>query len=70
MTNPSEFKSTNYKTCSTFISKEKNRYVRKGYGLISAALIFLAFFIGVPYLAKQYWPAVLAWKAKNELSYV
>ena len=70
MTNYTDIKPPSHKTCSTFIAKEKNRYQRKGYGLITAAFIFLAFFIGVPHLAQEYWPSVLAWKAQQNLSYV
>lgn len=34
-----------------------------------AFAIAASFFWGVPYLAQQYWPAVIAWKESHELSY-
>lgn len=72
MTNPgiSTFKDqSKNKSCGKFITKEARRYERKGFGLVFAALQAIAFFCGVPYLARQYWPAVLEWKESYELSY-
>jgi hypothetical protein len=42
--------------CNQLVIKEKIRYQRKGYGLIVASLIALAFYNGVPYLGKMFWP--------------
>jgi len=35
--------------CSEFAEKEKQRYERKGFGLVVAICIAVGFFIGVPY---------------------
>lgn len=48
--------------CSSFVRKEKSRYVRKGYGLIVATIIALSFFLGVPELGRRAWPSLLAWQ--------
>jgi hypothetical protein len=45
--------------CNVFMSKEKNRYKRKGYGLIFACLIALGFFWGVPAFGRNYWASIL-----------
>lgn len=51
------------------MDKEKKRYEHKGYGLIVAALIVLSFFIGVPHYTKKYWPAIMDYKAKHDITY-
>ena len=55
--------------CASFARKEKNRYERKGYGLIVAIIIALTFFLGIPELGRRAWPSVLAWQEENQLSY-
>merc|ERR1719181_527160 len=58
------------KGCENFLNSEKVRYKRKGYGLIVASLIALAFFHGVPnVLGKHLWPEFLKFKEDYQLSY-
>ena len=52
-----------------FITREKLRYRRKGYGLITATIIALSFFYGVPKLAQKYWPAIIQFKSAHEMSF-
>ena len=54
-------------TCSTppphdiysVLISEENRYIRKGYGLISASIISLTFMYLAPIFAQEFWPVVL-----------
>ncbi len=54
---------------SSFYLKEKTRYESKGYGLIVAVLLALGFFVGIPTLAPKFWPFVLEFKQKHDISY-
>ena len=47
------------------LTNEKTRYKRKGYGLIFATLIALAFVLGIPALAQIYWPMFI--EMENDL---
>jgi sterol desaturase/sphingolipid hydroxylase (fatty acid hydroxylase superfamily) len=55
--------------CTQLVTKEKQRYQRKGYGLIVATLIVLSFFFGVPYLAKKHWPAIMNFADQKDITY-
>ena len=58
------------KTCTTWMKEEKTRYKRKGYGMFWATLFATSFFYVVPeVLGQQLWPAVLAFKEQNNISY-
>ena len=45
-----------FNNCSAFLSKERVRYERKGFGIIVAALLTASYFFGMPALARMYWP--------------
>lgn len=48
---------------------EANRYIKKGFGLLIAVTITILFFIGVPVIARKFWPLILEGKAALNLSY-
>ena len=48
---------------------EANRYLKKGSGLLIALFITILFFIGVPMIARKFWPLILGGKAALQLSY-
>jgi len=52
-----------------FITREKIRYRRKGYGLITATIMAFSFFYGVPKLAQKYWPTILQFKSAHEINF-
>lgn len=52
----------NINSIEEILNYEKNRYVKKGYGLISAILICFSWFFIVPQTAKFWWPKEI----KNE----
>jgi len=45
-----------FNNCSAFLSKERVRYQRKGFGIIVAALLTAGYLFGMPPLAQMYWP--------------
>jgi len=49
--------------------KERNRYQRKGYGLIFSSIFAVSFFTLVPYLGRIVWPELRVWLADNDVSY-
>ena len=55
--------------CTQIVKNEKQRYQRKGYGLIVATAIFFSFFIGVPFIFKAYWGDILEFKQRHAISY-
>ena len=50
----------------SIIHSEETRYIRKGYGLISASVIAVSFFYFSPILMQMYWPAVLELLEQNK----
>jgi sterol desaturase/sphingolipid hydroxylase (fatty acid hydroxylase superfamily) len=50
----------------SIIHSEETRYIRKGYGLISASVIAVSFFYFSPILMQIYWPAVLEILEQNK----
>ena len=51
------------------MGKERQRYQRKGFGLILASIQAVAFFWGVPAFGNHYWSAVAKWQEEAGLSY-
>jgi sterol desaturase/sphingolipid hydroxylase (fatty acid hydroxylase superfamily) len=46
-------------TLEKVIENDKVRYVRKGYGLITASVIVLTYFLIIPRVAKTIWPEII-----------